>query len=166
MRGTLVSRSMALLLAFVLGCSSQGTPWRKAQASISSRGYPLADLRISRAGRLLLALEVELARTPEEKSTGLMHVRRLSDEAGMAFVNEAPSRQPFFMKNTLIPLDIAFWDEDGRIVDILQMEPCRADPCQLYEPRALYIGALEVNQGLFQRRGIRPGDLVRLEPRR
>lgn len=146
-------RPIAVLLLLLVGCSS-------AVGSTSARGYALADLTISRGGRPLLVLEVELAETREEKRAGLMHVRHLPDTSGMAFINQAPSRGAFFMKNTLIPLDIAFWDEGGRIIEILQMEPCRADPCPLYEPQGPYVGALEVNRGLLDNRGARPGDLV------
>jgi uncharacterized membrane protein (UPF0127 family) len=67
------------------------------------------------------------------------------------------------MKNTLIPLSIAFLDADGRILRILDMEPCEADPCPLYPPGVAYTSALEVNQGAFERWGVEVGDLVTLE---
>ena len=66
------------------------------------------------------------------------------------------------MKDTLIPLSIAFWDGRGRIVRILDMTPCRADPCPTYDPRVAYRGALEVNRGAFKRWGVQRGDRVRL----
>ena len=66
------------------------------------------------------------------------------------------------MKNTLIPLDIAFWNEEMKIVDILQMEPCKEDPCQIYTPRSEYIGAAEVAKGGFQKNGVEIGNEVAL----
>jgi uncharacterized membrane protein (UPF0127 family) len=67
------------------------------------------------------------------------------------------------MKNTLIPLSIAFWGRNDRIFRILDMDPCRAEPCTLYDPQGLWVGALEVNQGFFQDHGVEVGDAVRLE---
>jgi hypothetical protein len=95
-----------------------------------------------------------------------MGVRRLEQAAGMAFLVDAPSRSPFYMKDTLIPLDIAFWGGDGRIVDILQMQPCPAEPCPRDHPRADYVGAVEVNFALLGRRGVRIGDVVELQRRK
>jgi uncharacterized membrane protein (UPF0127 family) len=69
------------------------------------------------------------------------------------------------MKDTLIPLSIAFWDREGRIFRILDMEPCREETCRLYEPGGLWWGAVEVNQGFFEDRGVEVGDRVRLEKR-
>ena len=66
----------------------------------------------------------------------------------------------FWMKNTLIPLSIAFFDRQGVILRILDMEPCRADPCPVYYPGVVYQGALEVNQGWFRRRGLAEGARV------
>ena len=69
------------------------------------------------------------------------------------------------MKDTLIPLSIAFADADGMIVSILDMEPCETDPCEIYDPGVTYRSALEVNQGAFSRWGVEEGDrLTRLEP--
>jgi uncharacterized protein len=98
-------------------------------------------------------------------ATGLMHVERLGDDQGMAFVMPGPTRRAFWMKNTLIPLDIAFWDGGGRVVDILHMEPCRVADCPLYQPGASYVGAVEVNLGLLERNGVKAGDLVALARR-
>lgn len=132
-------------------------------ASRSDRGLPLGDLEVRRDGRRLLKIEVEIAETTEARSQGLMRVRNLPDSKGMAFLNPEPSRDPFYMKNTLIPLDVAFWDRRGRIVDILTMEPCRSDPCPFYYSSRDYLGALEVNAGLLKRRRVRVTDVVVLK---
>ena len=76
----------------------------------------------------------------------------------MLFVYPALTDGAYWMKNTLIPLSIAFYDEDGQILRILEMEPCRADPWPLYDPGLSYAGALVVNQGAFARWGVREGD--------
>jgi uncharacterized membrane protein (UPF0127 family) len=66
------------------------------------------------------------------------------------------------MKNTLIPLDIAFWDTEGVIVDILEMHPCREDPCPLYTPGKRYVGAVEANVGIMARHNVAIGDRAEL----
>ena len=81
----------------------------------------------------------------------------------MVFVFTQPTRGGFWMKNTLIPLSIAFYDRRGRILRILEMEPCRADPCRIYDPGVTYRGALEVNRGAFRRLGVARGDVVTLK---
>jgi uncharacterized membrane protein (UPF0127 family) len=80
----------------------------------------------------------------------------------MAFVWDHPVETSFWMKDTLIPLTIAFWDEGGRIVSVLDMPPCRADPCPTYDPGTPVVGALEVPRGELARRGVGLGDSVDL----
>lgn len=98
-----------------------------------------------------------------------MDVGHLPDDQGMVFLWDDPSTVPFWMKDTLIPLDIAFWDRKGRIFDIQQMQPCTVPEgqsaetaCPLYRPSGPYVGALEVNLGLLARNGVRPGATVEL----
>ncbi len=105
-------------------------------------------------------LAVEIARTDEQRQLGLMNRRSLGTKAGMIFRYESPSEGGFWMKNTLIPLDIAFYNVRGRIVRILRMEPCKRDPCKIYSPGAAYRGALEVNAGSFARWNVKRGDLI------
>lgn len=88
--------------------------------------------------------------------------RSLAPDAGMVFLEDAPTDATFWMKDTLIPLSIAFWGADGRIVDAQDMTPCAADPCPLYHSTAPYVGAVEVNQGFFAAHGVQVGDVVRL----
>jgi uncharacterized protein len=110
-----------------------------------------------------VAVHVEVADTEGARRRGLMGRESLDDEAGMVFVFPETTRGPFWMKDTLIPLSIAFYGDDGRILRILDMEPCRQDPCPLYDPGVSYRGALEVNRGAFDRWGVSAGDILRLE---
>jgi uncharacterized protein len=110
-----------------------------------------------------VTVHVEVADTRAERGHGLMGRRELPDDAGMVFVFPTTSTSAFWMKNTLIPLSIAFYDESGTIVRILDMEPCTLEPCLLYDPEASYRGALEVNRGAFERWGVHAGDVLRLE---
>lgn len=107
-----------------------------------------------------VSLRVETANTPEERAQGLMGRASLPADAGMAFLYDAPMKDSFWMKDTLIPLSIAFWDESGRIISILDMSPCKADPCRTYSPGVPLSGAVEANQGYFAEHGIQVGDRV------
>lgn len=110
-----------------------------------------------------VSLQVEIADTDAARQKGLMGRTELDADSGMVFVFDAPSTGGFWMKDTLIPLDIAFWTAGGKITDILHMTPCRSDPCRLYVPTRPYVGALEANKGFFDQHGIQAGDTVRLE---
>lgn len=109
------------------------------------------------------SVRVEIADSGEERQEGLMHRESLPEDEGMLFVFPSEHRGGFWMKNTLIPLSIAFVDAEGRILRILDMDPCRADPCQIYDPGVAYRNALEVNQGAFAEWGVEEGDRLTLE---
>jgi uncharacterized protein len=106
---------------------------------------------------------LEVADTEAERERGLMGRTELPGDSGMVFDYGGETTTPFWMKDTLIPLSIALWGDDGRIVDILEMEPCTADPCTVYTPRASYTRALEMNAGWFDEHGVQIGDRVELE---
>jgi uncharacterized protein len=106
--------------------------------------------------------DLSVADSPEERRVGLMGEEALDEDAGMVFVFDGEQEGSFWMKDTLIPLSIAFWGEDGRLLDILEMAPCTADPCPTYSARAPYTHALEMNAHWFDDRGIEIGDRVEL----
>lgn len=92
-------------------------------------------------------LAVAVADTPALRSQGLMGVTELVGVDGMLFVFEAEIEAAFWMKDTLIPLDIWFFDADGGFVDGFTMEPCVADPCPTYPAAAAFRYALETAVG-------------------
>ena len=92
-------------------------------------------------------LIVAIADDPVERAQGLMGVEQLGDLDGMLFVFFQESLGGFWMKGTLIALDIAFFDDDRILVDTLSMVPCTADPCPSYVPAAPYSWALETPAG-------------------
>ena len=110
-----------------------------------------------------VTVAAEVADTAPERARGLMGRKSLGVDEGMVFVFPQDTTGAFWMKDTLVPLSIAFYDAGGRIVRILDMAPCKQDPCPLYRPGASYRGALEVNRGAFERWGVRPGDVLRME---
>jgi uncharacterized membrane protein (UPF0127 family) len=105
-------------------------------------------------------VRVEIAETPAQRQQGLSGRRTLAPGSGMAFLWTSDVRGRFWMKDTSVPLSIAFWNKSGRILRIFDMAPCRRDPCRIYDPKVAFRGALEVNRGAFERWRVRPGALV------
>ncbi|MCJ7726565.1 MAG: DUF192 domain-containing protein [Acidimicrobiia bacterium] len=96
---------------------------------------------------------VAFADTAALRSRGLMGVTDLGELRGMLFAWDEDVESGFWMKDTLIPLDIAFFAADGSVVDLLSMVPCEADPCPSYRPGGPYRWALEVPAGGFEHLG-------------
>lgn len=169
-------RSKALLLlvaAVFVGCRAESppevvspTPASSPSPSAAASGQPAPTPTFGHAKVLIdteegsVIVDVEEADTPEQRAVGLMFRESLGDDEGMVFLFEGEQRGGFYMKNTLIPLSIAFFGPEGHIVDILDMDPCEADPCQIYTPDSAYVGALEVNQGAFEEWGVQEGDRI------
>lgn len=152
------------LIAFA-GCGGSepkvpatNTPTATVAEPVFERTTALIETDVGR-----VELDVEVADTDERREFGLMFRETLPANSGMVFLYGADQTGGFWMKNTLIPLSIAFWDESGRIVRILDMEPCRAEPCPVYDPGVPYRGALEVNRGAFRRWGVEEGDRIILK---
>jgi uncharacterized membrane protein (UPF0127 family) len=99
--------------------------------------------------------------TPEKRSVGLMFRDALPENRGMLFVFAGPYTGTFWMRNTRIPLSIAFISKERRILNIEDMQPF--DEITQHAPRGEAFYALEVNQGWFAARGIKPGDEVAFE---
>lgn len=110
-----------------------------------------------------ICYNVEIANTPEKRATGLMNRESIPANSGMLFIFEDESIQEFWMKNTLIPLDIIWIDTNSKIVDIKQAEPCTKDPCAIYTPSKEARYALEINQSQASRNNIEIGDSVTLK---
>ena len=108
-------------------------------------------------------VNVEVAQTDVQRQFGLMFERSLPEDSGMVFIFFEENEGGFYMRNTLLPLSIAYFDVDGKIIKIVDMEPCEEDST-LYDPGAPYRGALEVNQGLFEEWGVEEGDQVNIVP--
>ncbi|MBQ1998487.1 MAG: DUF192 domain-containing protein [Spirochaetales bacterium] len=102
---------------------------------------------------------VEVANTQEKRSKGLMFRKHLPENTGMLFVFSYEDYRYFYMKNTLIPLDIAFFDSQMKIVSIKQMEPLDETTVPS-DKKAMY--ALEMNKGFFEKEKINVGDCAKL----
>ena len=106
-------------------------------------------------------IRAAVAQTPEQRQTGLMFRREMAQHEGMLFVFEQASAQCFWMKDTLLPLSIAFLADDGSVVNIADMKPQALDSHCSAQP-VRYV--LEMNQGWFAKRGIKPGSKIAGKP--
>ncbi|MDR1353788.1 MAG: DUF192 domain-containing protein [Treponema sp.] len=141
-----------LLLAGSPGCAARGNRPQK---------LPALDLVIERADGGTTAIAAEIARSGAERETGLMFRESLADGEGMLFVFERDQMLSFWMKDTLIPLSIAYIAYNGRLLEIHDMRP--RDLTSVPSGRSARY-ALEVPQGWFERAGIRIGDTLVLAP--
>jgi len=105
-----------------------------------------------------ISLEIEIVQDAESRQLGLMYRDELAENLGMLFVFESTQVLSFWMRNTFIPLDIAFIDAAGVIVDIQRMEPLDESKQYISAMPALY--ALEVNAGWFENNGLKRGSKV------
>ena len=102
----------------------------------------------------------ETAETYEEQEKGLMYRTRMKDNEGMLFIFKEPDSYGFWMKNTLIPLDIIWMDEDKKIVTIKEASPCKTGPCEIYYPSKNASYVLEIKGGLTKKNNIGAGDFA------
>jgi len=108
-------------------------------------------------------LLVEVAETPGEQALGLMNRDSLATDRGMIFVFEEPKKASFWMRNTSIPLDLAFLDSEGVILEIHPLVPFEETPVQSKSQKVAY--AIETNRDWFASRGLKPGVKVQGLPR-
>lgn len=130
------------------GCGKKG----KKTASVTAEAKKIT---LTIKGARLFA---EIADTPEKRASGLMFRSVLGEDQAMLFIFEQTGIYPFYMKNTKIPLSIAFIDSNRIIIDIQQMTP--DDDLTHHYPNKPFLYALETNQGWFFEKGIKPGDTV------
>ena len=157
-----------LAIAFATGVPSEGclaAPPEDARISEAARpaGSPTPEARReSRRAEVRLpkgrVFHAEIADTPELWARGYMYRREVGVNDAMVFVFPAPSFHPFWMKNTLVPLDIIWMDEKGTIVHIETVPPCKADPCPSYGPLRMVSSVLELRAGTVAAEGLRTGD--------
>jgi uncharacterized protein len=114
------------------------------------------------SGNRKTRLTVQVADTQRKREKGFMFVRNLPENEGMLFVFSKKTNDAFWMKNTSIPLSIAFLDSDGQILKILDMEPCIGNKCPIYDPKLSYHYTIEANLGWFEKNQIKKGDYVKL----
>lgn len=148
-----------ILLALLAGCSLLWSP--DSESRESAQTLPVtAELVLGET-----VIELEVARTPEEQAQGLMFRSQLPPDRGMLFDFDSPRVARFWMKNTLIPLDMIFLRQ-GEIKAVLpQIPPCRLDPCPVYGPWDEVDQVLELGAGEAARLGLEPGARLQIRSR-
>jgi uncharacterized membrane protein (UPF0127 family) len=158
-------RALAIILVLVMlilaGCGGESAGSGESSGATSAPSSELRNLTIETSGGEEVEVRVEIADTDPERARGLMGRTALAEDRGMLFDFEEEQELSFWMKDTLIPLSIAYMDSEGRIVDIQDMKALDDDPPHYAsaEP-ARY--ALEVNKGFFEERGVEVGDRAEL----
>jgi uncharacterized membrane protein (UPF0127 family) len=155
----------AICVAAPLG--SPGGPARAEDCSVPVFKYRHGIVSLTEYGTTV-DVRVEVADTERAREVGLMCRRALDADAGMLFIFEDATREPFWMKNTLIPLSIAFLDNRWRAVGIFDMRvapnPFDPPPGDIWAPTRPYRYALEVNQGFFKLHGLDDRAQIRFTP--
>ncbi len=168
LRGTVIHLLLALIVGGVvasLPAVAQGEAERTNAEQVNAHGLPRAQILIpagqgAQGSRMGRRIEVEVAATDAARARGLMFRRDLADDAGMLFVWRSPQQVAFWMKNTLIPLDMIFIGADGCVVRIHE----NAQPGDLTHIPSLapVIAVLEVKAGMAHRLGLRQGVCLKL----
>lgn len=155
-----MQRTVVTILAAALLVGCGGDPSPEMDEGVVPALHPSVD----GYGETVLSVDgidlpVLVADEPGERRHGLMEVEALPPGIGMLFVYEEDHEGGFWMKNTLVPLSIAFVAADGRIVEILEMEPCPSGAeCPSYRPETPYRYAVEVTVGWYDDNDIVVGD--------
>ncbi len=156
------------LLAVVLLLAGAGvavalarSPGRPADPAPPPRPGPaVAEYLLQGEGRPVETVRLEVAASPAARERGLMGRARVPPGTGMVFLFPADTTVGFWMKDTLVPLSIAFVAADGRVVAVREMAPCTADPCPVYGPDRSYRYAVELEAGAFPAAGVGEGSRV------
>jgi hypothetical protein len=142
-----------------LAGSRGDAPGGPAPAAGKEREARRAEVRLPN-DHLVVA---EIADTPERWQKGYMFRREVREGEGMVFLFPQPDVHPFWMKNTLVPLDIIWLDETRTVVHIeANTPPCKADPCPSYGPMRKASAVLEVRAGTAATEGLKVGDRLRI----
>jgi uncharacterized protein len=151
---------LTLLLAMSSACggAAKSAPTPPPTATAAAVAGPRVVLPSGEVYR------VEIARTPEEQALGLMFRESLPERSGMLFLFTDAGPHKFWMKNTMIPLDMIWMDGAGRVLFVsADTPPCKADPCGNYGPDVPAASVLEIAGGLAAKEKVTVGSTIRFE---
>jgi uncharacterized membrane protein (UPF0127 family) len=131
-----------------------------APTTAAAGGRQTAEYRLEPLDGPAVTVRLEIAADPAARARGLMGRREVPEGTGMVFLYPEDVAEAFWMKNTLVPLSIAFVAADGRVVSVAEMTPCEADPCPTYAPAGPYRYAVELTAGAFPAAGVGKGAKV------
>ena len=154
----LVSLFIILSLVVLVGCSEN-----EEKAALDPEEYATGNVTLINSENEKFNFNVEIPLTPEGFSKGLMFRELLDDDEGMLFAFEGDAERSFWMKNTLIELDMLFIGSDLEIKKIHNAVPCVEDPCPLYRSGTPVKYVLEIRGGLAGELNVTEGDFVEID---
>lgn len=157
----MIRRLPAVLAASVLASACGASPGSSVPPAATPTAAAAGPAAVLPSGA---RYSLELALTPEDQAQGLMYRENLPDRTGMLFVFPEDAPHHFWMKNTMIPLDMIWMDASGRVVYVsANTPPCKADPCPTYGPDGNVRLVLEIAGGLAAKEGVAVGSTIQLE---
>jgi uncharacterized protein len=162
---------LAMAVLALGGCASDDSPAPSSPAATTTTisepavtpvGFERVAATAIAADGTICELCLLLADTPELRSRGLMGVTDLDGADGMLFRYPSLTSTTFWMKDTVMPLSIAYFDQAGMYLDALDMQPCTSDPCPHYSIAPAFALAVEVAQGDLAALGLTPGSTLRV----
>jgi uncharacterized membrane protein (UPF0127 family) len=156
-----IRRIPAVLAASVLASACGASPGSSAPPAATPTAAPSGPAAVLPSGA---RYALELALTPEDQAQGLMFRENLPDRTGMLFLFPEEAPHHFWMKNTMIPLDMIWMDASGRVAYVsANTPPCKADPCPTYGPDGNVRMVLEIAGGMAAKEGVAVGTTLKLE---
>ena len=153
---------VSFVLLFALACAQRSGAPAPATTTTAAPSAAASEARIILPDKF--AVIVEVASDDATREQGLMYRDHMADDRGMIFLFPQAGEYAFWMKNTLIPLDMIWMDADHRIVHIAHdVPPCKADPCPNYPPNAKASSVLELAAGVAAKHHLAEGNLLRFE---
>ena len=148
---------VAVIMILLIGCGMSAPQKTRSEQPAADKGPSI----IFPDGHIV---HVEVASDDPTRAQGLMYRDQLAPDRGMIFLFGTSGNYPFWMKNTLIPLDIIWIDEQKKVVHIAHdVPPCKADPCPNYDPGVFANVVLEVAGGVAARHGLANGQTLRFQ---
>lgn len=155
---------LACVCALLVACPNPGSapkPGAAASSDPAESGQPQPKLPTLKLWLGAHEVATEIARTPTEHQVGMMWRTNMAEMEGMIFLFDEPGRRSFWMRNTLVPLDIAYIAPDGTLLEVHAAQPRNETPLPSESDRVQFV--LEMRQGWFQRNNVKPGMLIRTE---
>jgi hypothetical protein len=166
-KARLWGKSLELLtLIYLWGWMPLSIAWAKTPPAVKPQPQPAIEQALPLGATLAIGneiLELEVAKTPQQQEIGLMNRRSLAANRGMIFLFSPPRVTLFWMKNTLIPLDMIFLSQNKVIAIYHNVQPCTKNPCPTYGPLTEIDRVIELPGGRAKTLGLQIGDSLEVK---
>lgn len=161
MNRILVGLCAVAFVVLLTACQKPAVAPGLATSDPTDAGRPQPKLPTIKLWLGVHEIVAEIARTPQEHQLGMMWRTNMAEMEGMIFIFDTPDRRSFWMRNTLLPLDIAYVAPDGAVLEVHAGQPRNETPLPSDSERVQFV--LEMRQGWFQRNNVKPGMIIRTE---